>query len=75
MLFFRSEDALDEWCGAGHHPRRPVVTLPQLWQMAQAWYSNRLSPQARRPDSNEIRQIFARIGLTDPFWDPQADRF
>ena len=25
--------------------------------------------------SNEIRQIFARIGLTDTFWDPRADRF
>ena len=43
--------------------------------MAVAWYSNRLSPQARRPDANEIREIFARIGLTDPFWDPQSDRF
>jgi hypothetical protein len=43
--------------------------------MAQAWYSNRLSAQARRPASNEVRQIFARIGLTEPFWDPQADRF
>jgi hypothetical protein len=43
--------------------------------MAMAWYSNRLSAQARRPDANEIRRIFARIGLTDTFWDPQADRF
>jgi len=75
MLFFRSEDALDEWCKARQHPRRPTVTLPQLWQMAVAWYANRLSPQARRPDANEIRQIFARIGLRDPFWDPRADRF
>ena len=75
MLFFRSEEALTEWCTAGQRPRRPTVTLPQLWQMAVAWYSNRLSAEARRPDSNEIRQIFARIGLTDTFWDPQADRF
>jgi hypothetical protein len=75
MLFFRSEDALDEWCKARRHPRRPTVTFPQLWQMAVAWYANRLSAQARRPDANEIRQIFARIGLTDPFWDPRADRF
>ena len=49
----------------------PSATLAD----AVAWYANRLSPQARRPDANEIRQIFARIGLTDPFWDPQADRF
>jgi hypothetical protein len=75
MLFFRSEEALNDWCSATAHPRRPTATLPQLWQMATAWYSNRLSPQARRPDAKEMRQIFARIGLTDAFWDPQADRF
>jgi len=75
MLFFRSEDALNEWCTAHRHPRRPTATLPQLWQMAVAWYATRLSAEARRPDANEIRQIFARIGLTDPFWDARADRF
>jgi len=75
MLFFRSDEALDEWCKARQHPRRPIATLPQLWRMAVAWYANRLSAQARRPDANEIRQIFARIGLPDPFWDPRADRF
>jgi hypothetical protein len=75
MLFFRSEDAVNEWCEARRLPRRPTVTLPQLWQMAVAWYANRLSPQARRPDAEEIRRIFARIGLTDAFWDPRADRF
>ena len=75
MLFFRSEEALDEWCTAHQHPRRSSATLPQLWQMAVAWYANRLSAEAHRPDSSEIRQIFARIGLTDTFWDPRADRF
>jgi len=75
MLFFRSEDALDQWCKVRQLPRRPTATLPQLWQMAVAWYANRLSAQARRPDANEIRQIFAQIGLTDRFWDPRADSF
>jgi len=75
MLFFRSEDALDEWCTARQYPRRPTATLPQLWRMAVAWYSNRLNADAHRPDSNEIRQMFAGIGLTDPFWDPRADKF
>ena len=74
MLFFRSEDTLDEWCSARQHPRRPIVTLPQLWQLAMAWYADRLSADAHRPDANEVRQIFARIGLTDTFWDPQAHR-
>jgi hypothetical protein len=75
MLFFRSEDNLNAWCAARQHPRRPTATLPQLWQMAVAWYSNRLNVDAHRPDSYEIKQIFARIGLTDTFWDPRADSF
>ena len=53
----------------------PLVTVPQLWQLAAAWYSTRLEATARRPGPDEIRTIFARIGLADPFWDPQADTF
>jgi hypothetical protein len=75
MLFFRSEDAVNAWCRSQQFPRRPIATLPQVWQMAVAWYANRLRAEARRPGPNEIREIFARIGLTDPFWDPQADTF
>jgi hypothetical protein len=51
------------------------VTIPQLWELAVAWYSTRLSAEARRPGPDEVRRIFARIGLDDPFWDPQADAF
>jgi hypothetical protein len=75
MLFFRSEERVDEWCAARGLPRRPLITLSQLWQLAQAWYADRLSPAAHRPAPDEMRQIFARIGLTGPFWDPQSDYF
>jgi hypothetical protein len=75
MLFFRSEDLVKEWCRARAIEPRPIVTMPQLWQLAVAWYATRLSPAARRPGPAEMRQIFARIGLSDPFWDPQADTF
>jgi hypothetical protein len=51
------------------------VTLDQLWKLSVAWYDNRLSPDARRPQPDEIRGIFAGIGLTGPFWDPQSDQF
>lgn len=51
------------------------MSLPQLWLLAQAWYSDRLSPTARRPGPDEMRAIFARVGLDGPFWDPQADYF
>ena len=75
MLFFRSEELVKEWCRARGIVPRPIVTMPQLWQLAVAWYATRLSPAARRPGPAEMRQIFARIGLSDPFWDPQADAF
>jgi hypothetical protein len=75
MLFFRSEERVSEWCGERGVERRPLVTVPQLWQLATAWYSSRLDATARRPAPDEIRAIFARIGLADSFWDPQADSF
>ena len=75
MLLFRSEERVGEWCEERGVEPRPLVTVPQLWQLATAWYSNRLDATARRPGPDEIRAIFARIGLSDPFWDPQADSF
>jgi hypothetical protein len=75
MLFFRSEERVNEWCRANGVPKRPTVTLSQLWQLAVAWYANRMRPDARRPQPDEVRRIFARIGLEGPFWDPQSDQF
>ena len=75
MLFFRSEELVKAWCQARGIAPRPLVTMVQLWQLAIAWYATRLSAEAQRPGPAEIRQIFARIGLNDPFWDPQADLF
>ena len=75
MLFFRSEERVEEWCRDLDLPKRPILSLEQLWRLAVAWYDNRLSPDARRPQPDEIRRIFARIGLTGPFWDPQSVAF
>jgi hypothetical protein len=75
MLFFRSEESLNDWCEKRAYPRRPSATLPQLWKMGVAWYADRLSRTARRPNPDEIRAIFSGIGLSDPFWDPYADYF
>jgi hypothetical protein len=75
MLFFRSEERVNEWCREHRIPRRPILSLEQLWQLAVAWYDTRLAPQARRPKPNEMRRIFAGIGLEGPFWDPEPDQF
>jgi len=68
MLLFRSEEHVDRWCTVHDLPKRPIVTLDQLWELALAWYSNRLTPEARRPMGAEISAIFERLGLRGAFW-------
>jgi len=75
MLFFRSEEQIERWCRTRDLPVRPRVRIDQLWGLATAWYSNRLKPDSRRPQPDEIRRIFSGLGLTESFWDPQADAF
>jgi hypothetical protein len=75
MLFFRSEELIDDWCRARGTPRRPSVRMDQLWQLAVTWYATRLEPDSRRPGPSEMRGIFAALGLQGDFWDPQADAF
>jgi hypothetical protein len=75
MLFFRSEDRVREWCNARALPLRPLVTIAQLWGLAKAWYTTRLRPDSRRPQPDEMRQIFADLELAGEFWDPQSDSF
>ena len=72
MLLFRSEETVSAWCTARNLPVRPMVSLDQLWVLAQEWYANRLTADSRRPGPEEIGGIFARIGLTDPFWSMKA---
>ncbi|HET9886968.1 MAG TPA: hypothetical protein VFR10_05600, partial [bacterium] len=62
------EEHVDRWCTVHAVPRRPLISLAQLWELADAWYANRLTPEARRPMGAEITAIFQKIGLTDPFW-------
>lgn len=75
MLFFRSEERARDWCQARNTTVRPLVTMDQLWVMATTWYATRLEADSRRPKPDEIRGIFAGIGLEDDFWDPKSDAF
>ena len=75
MLFFRSEEAIATWCRDNGQEQGPLVTIPQLWQLAVRWYRSRLDPDARRPKPAEMVRIFGDIGLRGEFWNPAADRF
>jgi hypothetical protein len=72
MLIFRSEDHIDEWCTFRELPRGGTMSPEQCWQLAQAWYSDKLSPDWRRKTLEESEAMLARIGLTDPFWNLRA---
>jgi hypothetical protein len=74
MLLFRSEETVNQWCAAHHSPRRPLVNLEQLWQLAVHWYANRLIIESRRSAPDEMIFIFESLGLTGPFWDPKSDQ-
>jgi hypothetical protein len=75
MLFFRSEENARRWCSAHGHPLRPLVSMDQLWKLATTWYSSRLREDSRRPQPDEMRGIFAALGLAGDFWDPRSDAF
>lgn len=70
MLLFRSEENVEGWCREHVVPRRPILSVDQLWSLAVAWYENRLTVDSRRPGPEEMVAIFSRIGLEGPFWDP-----
>ena len=73
MLFFRSEEDAEAWGQERDLPRRPMISMSQLWYLADTWYGNRLTVDSRRPAAEEMSQIFSAIGLEGPFWDPFAD--
>jgi hypothetical protein len=68
MLAFRSEEHVERWCRSRRVARGVVFSMEQAWQLARAWYADRLSPDWQRATADEAEAIFARIGLTSEFW-------
>jgi hypothetical protein len=68
MLAFRSEGHVDRWREQNCLAKGALFEPEQLWQLAHAWYSNRLDPDWRRKTPAEAEETFAGIGLTGDFW-------
>lgn len=68
MLFFRSEEALEEWLASRQTALGAVFSIPQLWNLSQPWYQDRLSPDFHGRTVEQARQIFREAGLTSAFW-------
>jgi len=54
---------------------QPLVTMDQLWTLATTWYSTRLGENSRRPQPDEMRSIFAGLGLVGDFRGSLSDSF
>jgi Alkylmercury lyase len=68
MLFFQSEELLDEWCESNKAERGAVLSIPKLWELSQRWYQNRMSPDYHGRTVEQVQQIFKEAGLTSEFW-------
>jgi len=68
MLLFRSEEHRDRWReprGLGADGTMPLATM---WELAHAWYHDRLDPAWRRKTADEAEALFTQLGLTGQFW-------
>lgn len=65
---FRRAEDVQPWCEA--HDLPPGATLPmdQLWGLAQDWYGSYIERPWRKRTGEQNQEIFARNGLTGPFW-------
>jgi hypothetical protein len=68
MLFFRSEETLDEWLASRKAARGAVLSIPGLWELSQRWYYNRMSPEYHGRSMEQVQEIFRELGLTSEFW-------
>lgn len=68
MLFFRSEEDLNEWLVAQKPLRGAVLSIPHLWELSQRWYQDRMSPEYRGRTIEQAQKIFEGLGLTSEFW-------
>jgi hypothetical protein len=68
MLAFRSEAHVDRWCDQSSLERGAVFPLGTAWELADAWYRDRMSADWRRRTAEEAEALFASLGLTGPFW-------
>jgi hypothetical protein len=46
-----------------------VLSLAETWDLAQAWYADRLSRDWRRRTPEEATALFRSLGLEGQFWE------
>ena len=68
MLAFRSEAHVERWCEERQVEPGASFPLATCWELARAWYADRLEPDWRRRTPEEAEALFAGVGLEGEFW-------
>jgi hypothetical protein len=68
MLFFQSEETLNQWLTSINAAHGAVLTIHQLWELSQRWYQDRMSPEYHGRTLEQVQEIFKEVGLTSGFW-------
>ena len=64
MQLFRDEEHVRET----YAEPGAIFPVEQLWELAQAWYGDRLAPDWEPRSLAQSQAILERVGLTGPFW-------
>ncbi len=68
MLLFRSEEHVSRWCKTWKQRRGATLTLAQGWNLAKAWYSDRLSLRWQPAAPEQAQKLLGSVGLRSKFW-------
>ncbi len=69
MSLFRSEEHLSEWLRVTGNPRGAVLSLPQTFSLANAWYLDPRDLDWRPRTRDESQSVLASVGLISDFWE------
>jgi hypothetical protein len=56
------------WLEANGYERGVTLDVPQVAELARAWWQDRLDRDWRPHTREENQAILERVGLTGPFW-------
>jgi len=68
ILFFSSEERIDEWCRRHGHPKGSVLDMPRALAVSEMWFGDYASPAWRRKTPEEALEIFKELDLDPAFW-------
>ncbi len=69
MLLFRSEEGVRIWCAARRVEPGAILTLPEAWRLAVAWFGDVMDPAHRGHTPADTARRFRDAGFSGPFWD------